>query len=532
MVRSKALLFIILLLASVSTWASVTARVDRTELYNDETLVLNVTVSPISKLDDADITALKTLFDIIRTDRSESHQIINGRTSSQIDYQFRLQPKRIGNLAIPNFHSGNEQSQPIFISVLDASKRKDGLADDAVTLSATLDNASPYIDQPVYLTVEIAAKINFQGGQLSSIEAPEFDIETVDDQQFQRNSGSQTSNVYRYVYKLTAKQPGLFQLPSVRFTAQYPNRQLGRYMPVSRSAKIEAIEVKPMPASFPAGAYWLPAKKLALADNLKTPLQVPANEHLEWQVTATTAGLDARRLPDLLAAVENQLPGSIKAYKNNPSFTDNQRTDSVALVFTQPGNVTLPEVRIPWWNLTTDTLEWATLPARQVQVIASANSTATDAAPRPQLQTSTAAPTQSLAATIASPQATNRLWQFTTALFAILWLATLGYMLYRLRGSTQPTAKARPTVTSGRKAVVNIDQPKAVYQRVIELLTPGNQRAALPKAEAAVLLQLEQALFQDGDLPSQNQLKALLKAAEKLARQRTDAAQDGDFVLY
>ena len=45
-----------------------------------------------------------------------------------------------------------------------------------------------------------------------------------------------------------------------------------------------------------------------------------------------------------------------------------QRIQSEALVARSGGNWTLPEIRIPWWNTETDTLQFAVLPARSVSV--------------------------------------------------------------------------------------------------------------------------------------------------------------------
>ena len=47
-----------------------------------------------------------------------------------------------------------------------------------------------------------------------------------------------------------------------------------------------------------------------------------------------------------------------------------QRIQSEALVARSGGNWTLPEMRIPWWNTETDTLQFAVLPARSVSVSA------------------------------------------------------------------------------------------------------------------------------------------------------------------
>ncbi|MDO7645033.1 MAG: BatD family protein, partial [Reinekea forsetii] len=125
--------------------AAVSAQVDRTELYNDESLVLTVTVSPAAELNSTDLAALASLFSIEQRVQQQSSQNINGRARSRVDYQFRLSSKARGVVAIPSIRAGDEQSEPIFVTVLDARQRGDSLAEDAVQFTGRLSNNRPYV---------------------------------------------------------------------------------------------------------------------------------------------------------------------------------------------------------------------------------------------------------------------------------------------------------------------------------------------------------------------------------------------------
>ncbi|MEJ2043448.1 MAG: BatD family protein [Reinekea sp.] len=531
MVRIKRLCLFLVILLSNLAWADVVAHADRTELYDDETFQLSVTVSPIAELEQSDIDALQTLFEITRNYRQENHQSINGRSSSSITYLFGLQPKQVGNLAIPSFHAGNDESQPIFISVKDSSQRKDGLADDAVVLSATLDSTNPYVDQSVILTIELQTKISFaQGASLSDLQADDFDIEQLDTKNFTRNKGNSSVSVYQRILRLTPKKAGVYQLPDIRLTAQYPNQQLGRYVRLSRTASIEPIEVKPIPAEFPASAFWLPATNLTLTDNLSTPLSVAANEHLEWQITANIKGLDAKRLPDLFSGLESPLADNIRQYKNNPAFADSKRTDSTALVFTQPGQAALPAVRIPWWDLTTDSLQWATLPARNVQVTGSIAATVpAPAATSTNVATSPQQPEPLPASATQPADSTNSaIWKLTTALFAILWLATIVVLIWQRR--SLPTKQPASTKPETRQKTP--DSAKGFYQAIIaSFREKGCSRNQLTPSQQEVLEMLENHLFKNGQAPDIKQIKALWKTVQQLKPETSETAEK-NFTLY
>jgi len=88
-------------------------------------------------------------------------------------------------------------------------------------------------------------------------------------------------------------------------------------------------------------------------------------------VTTRVNGLPATRLPNPIADLDGD---AFRLYRNEPEFEEGdplgRRRDMAALVFTEPGTYTLPAVRVPWWNLRTDQLAWAEIPARTVTVSA------------------------------------------------------------------------------------------------------------------------------------------------------------------
>ncbi len=98
------------------------------------------------------------------------------------------------------------------------------------------------------------------------------------------------------------------------------------------------------------------------------------------------------------------------------------RSQSIAIVPTRSGSLTLPELRIPWWNSVDAKLEYAVIPALRI----SALSNGSKSTPPPK---NADEPLQ--VSTIGTPidtedaKAISLLWPLVAALFLLLWLLAL-----------------------------------------------------------------------------------------------------------
>ena len=84
------------------------------------TLTLRATDADIG--DEPDLSVLQDDFEVLNQQRISRSQIINGRSSSWVEFQFTLHPKRAGELIIPPIRVGAEQSPEtrVIVRALDA----------------------------------------------------------------------------------------------------------------------------------------------------------------------------------------------------------------------------------------------------------------------------------------------------------------------------------------------------------------------------------------------------------------------------
>ena len=93
-------------------------------------------------------------------------------------------------------------------------------------------------------------------------------------------------------------------------------------------------------------------------------------------LTLAAEGLLSSQLPSITSMSDSSKITGIRVYPDQESSDQiertegflGQRTRSEALVASGSGSWTLPEVRVPWWNTETDSLQFAILPSTTITV--------------------------------------------------------------------------------------------------------------------------------------------------------------------
>ncbi|TXR54113.1 protein BatD [Reinekea thalattae] len=531
----KWIVFCCAMIAAPHLLAEVTARTDRYEMYSDETLQLNVNVDSRSNINRADIESLQTLFDILeqRQYTSTSTTLNGQRTTSKV-LQFRLRPKNTGILTIPAFRSGNEASQPIQITVYSAAKRPNKLPQDAVIISATLSEQTPYVKQPFVLTLEVAYNIEMQNAALEGLTFPAFDSVELNKGTTIETRSNKQYKVYRQVLQLTADQAGRYSLPDIVLSADYYNATSGQVERFSRAAQVGRIDVRAIPKNYPTNAIWLPVTSLTLEDNLDSNQSYQVGDYIDWLTLMTVEGAPATQLPDPLANIEAQLPTGVRLYRNPAEIDDSRRVDVSALSFTAAGSLRLPEIRIPWWNIDKDKLEWATLPARNMRVAAvSQNSNATNGlspAPNQAVAIDSEQASSDETETETTTQKSFNFWKAIAILLAIAWPATVLYFIFIARKPVQKT-----TEQNNKTVDTDAEQSLARYAKQNDITGFYNELMTQMRAIELTEKQLINALDDDGvnafetlnnylfaeqrQQPDQDSLLLLAKKFRKLFKQ-------------
>ena len=175
-------------------------------------------------------------------------------------------------------------------------------------------------------------------------------------------------------YALFPQTSGNLEIPALNWTLNVANYRIGRIEKRRVRTETKTLTVKPQPAAFPLNATWLPSANITLNENwTKEPSNFKIGEPITRSLTLEAEGLMASQLP--VIATENDTD-DVKFYPDQPSKTDeksnstvmSRRIETAAVVVSSAGEVTIPGIRIPWWDLKTDSLRYAEVPSRTIQI--------------------------------------------------------------------------------------------------------------------------------------------------------------------
>ncbi|MFD2110892.1 BatD family protein [Thiorhodococcus fuscus] len=524
--------------------ADLTARVDRTRINANETLSLQL-VAEGDAQGEPDLSPLSGDFDILSRGQSKTTSIVNGRISSTREWTIELAPKHSGVLRIPSLALGQRQSQPLTVEVVSGSTATASAGDKPLFLKEEVSERTPYVQQMVDYRIKIYFRQPPQRAALSDPSVEGATIQRVgDDRSYDEYVDGVLYRVIERRYRVTPLQSGTLTIASPRLEAMVPDTSrsarrdpfadldeafggsmfqgfpniAGFGQPTRRiieRADDVTLQVRPQPAE--SGSTWLPATSVQIADEwTPNPPVFKVGEPVTRTLTLTVEGATSAQLPNLDTGT---LEGA-QVYPDQPKSEDLAgtaaptavKTFKTAIVPTRAGTLTLPEIRLPWWDTKADLPRVAVVPARTVEVAGGpAPSPAPDVQPPSASRSQTSEPTtappeaQSPAAMVPVPTQPSGsgmgagIWAWLAGGFGLAWLVTLVWWLRERRtrrDSVRDSAKLSPSIGGLR----GLDRSAA--RRRIEKACLDND----PRAARQALILWGQAMWGD---ESPNGLNAL-----------------------
>ena len=458
-----------MLLSNTLSWAELSATADRRTIAMGETLRLTLLGDAGEQPAEIDLTPLNRDWEVLSRSSATNARFINGQNQVTRTLEMELAPLREGTLTIPSLTTGGRSTTPLAIRVNPEPVVAPG--DELVLFDASVDERSVYVQSEVILTVTLQQAINLDGGEISNFDIPDAVVENLERRSFQRRVGNRTWLVTELRYAVYPQKSGSLTIPAIGFTARevQPGRsllgaRLGRRLRMA-STPVE-IDVKSVPTDFP-GEVWLPARALTLEENWSIdPASLNVGDSTTRTLTLTARGLQGSQLPPL-SSVQGAIDiPELRFYPDQESIDQTelaeglqgQRVQSEALVARSGGTWTLPEIRVPWWNIETDRLEFATLPAKSV-VVTSIQSADQTYDPTITSNTAPAGTTLPLWLWVVSAAG----WLVSLALGTLLWFS-------RRQTAGQSPALAGVAAKYGSVRQALVDVRKAVEQHDATLL--------------------------------------------------------------
>ena len=430
-----------------------TASVDRNPVLVGEYFTLTIAANGGVSGQQPDTSMLSTDFVVGPISTGSSTRIINGRRSSETTWQMQLMSRRAGDKLIPPFTVNGISSQAINLKVV--ARSHDDAEQKDIFIKTQLSPSTLYVQQAGLYTVKLYIGKDLLDGQLSEPLMQDAQVSMISKQkeEYEVVDGRRYMVISRE-YLLQPQKSGEYVVDPPIFNGQV--RENYRRLAVSAMGKPINLEVKPVPDNY--NGAWLPSELV----NLSEEFQPASNElvvgtPITRTITLTALGVTKEQLPEIhLSAIDG--------FRSYPDESDrnqlardgriiSQLVSSYALVPQTPGTYTLPEIKLPWFNTVINKVQYATLPARTLTVIADPNQP-TQSAPI------TAAPIQNQPTTqptvIEVPAKKTWLdWGILTSGY-LLWLITLMFVWLGLIGNKKRPKNQKPLDTFEPKMSANV----------------------------------------------------------------------------
>lgn len=287
-------------------------------------------------------------------------------------------------------------------------------------LETEIQPRSPYVQQQSLFVLRVFTTRSLKGSVTPLKPRGDVVVENLGGMkryQATRNGGSY--QVFEQRYLFFAQNSGELAFDPIVLAGSYVENN--RRFNVREQSQAVRITVRPAPPSFPGG--WLPARSVELKEKWsQEPAGWKVGDSLVRTLILRGKGVSANQLPEIEWPQMddfNVYPDQVRlSGRIDGEDSTGERRRNIVLIPSKAGRRTLPAIRIPWWNTDTDRLEYAVLPARELD-IAEGDAGAVV----------TLGETAGVAAAAPPPQAPRRAnpWMWFSLALAAAWLATLAF---------------------------------------------------------------------------------------------------------
>jgi len=392
------LFFWLLLLPSVLFSGEFTSSVNRNQIGINDNLTLTLTLKDASAQGTPSIDSLRASFYINSQQQSSNITVLNGRVSSNISWLINLTPNSEGETIIPQISIATSEgvlfTKPIAIKISKASSADSASSEiSEITLKTSVSKSTPYKNEPIFLTVKLASKV-----ELANIAIQKFNIEDAivepsgEPQIYKKIVDGIRVDEIEYNYLITPLKSGPLKIPPIVIQGMISTRKKSTFgsfldddfqsffMPninqlkaITLVAKEVDLEVQP---PIPGMTPWLPAISLKIEEIWNESQTFQVGEPLTRGFRIIAEGILSSQLPSLQSIQIADDP-NFKIYADKPETgeeieeTDIRsfRNEQYTLIPQQSGDFILPEITIAWWDTVNKQKAFARLPSRSLKIL-------------------------------------------------------------------------------------------------------------------------------------------------------------------
>ena len=383
--RIKSRLAFIFLCFALSLFSTTQAQeveisLDRNEIARGETVTLTIRIYDQRQGMQLDLTPLTTQFDVLGTRTSSQIRSVNGAVEAWTDYIVTLFPLEEGNLIIPELDINGTTTTPLEVTVTNEGPRSNQ-SNEELYLEIETNKESVYVQEQLLFTVRLYYTINgIRNPQFTELEMEDSVIQLIGSpNQYEKLIDGERYGVYEKRYVIFPQRSGPLEVPDILFRGEVTDGSSNFVFRNLNTRRVTAfiegisIEVLERPGAVQSGDFWLPVSNLTLEESWSTDLNnLKVGDSLVRTVTMNADGLDGAVLPPFS-------PTEIEGLNLYPDPAEIERTfeegaivgtriEVTSMVPVASGNIIIPEISIPWWNIDIDQLETTVIPATSLTI--------------------------------------------------------------------------------------------------------------------------------------------------------------------
>ena len=372
------ILFLLAINSPAIAQTKAVATVSQNQVLLGDIFILNVEVNDSGSDYQLDTRGLVDKFTVYSPTRSEETRIINGDYSEKTIWSLRLQANKIGTFIIPSLQIGNVKTDPIKIQVKEPTEQQQSTIGKSIFIENTISQDKVYLGQPVIVESKIFISERIHNGDIQPPVLAGAEIERIDnEQQTQTVRNGIRYQLLTYQYQITPSITGEQTITSpllsgaVRKQSTNNWRGSDNYEQVNIRGNNLTLTIKEIPAEFKGD--WLVSEDVRLIENNDlTQQKYTVGEPITRSISLQVASLPIEKMPEIKINYDS----SLRYYPDQDDLQQgtvggvlySQRTITHAIIASHAGEITLPEIRIPWWNSKTEKQEYAVLPAQTLTI--------------------------------------------------------------------------------------------------------------------------------------------------------------------
>jgi len=415
--------------------AATRAWLERSDVAVGESIILNIESDEATAT--PDLSPLMADFALEGQSNNHSVQWINGRQQSRTTYAVTIAPKRAGSLTVPALQVGSQQTQPLALQVSGAAAPSAADGSSGAFLETEVDDANPYVQQSVGVTMRLLYAVPLASGELD-LDTPEgASLQRIgEDVQSTREVNGRRYNVVERKFLLIPERSGTLTIPGPRFVGRGAGGWMddflgGNSRELRANGAPKTLTVRAQPANAPQP--WLPLRDLRMR-YLGAPQSLRAGEAAELVVEVIAEGATQAQMPELPtpsiagAQVFAEPPQDDETFSGGSPQV--KLTRRYSIVPNGAGKLTIPGIKLGWWDVRSSAAKTATLPDLDLEVAAGSGNFSANALPNA-TQGTTAVDVGAAAGE--GMRIPVRAWVWMAVAFAGLWLLTLVWAVWRRR---------------------------------------------------------------------------------------------------